>query len=356
VELDDLARRRHARQRRDWAVTGDDGGQCSVAATVFESTCETVGENRYRRASMVLATRAGRREVIPTWEGDAVAHRGDWIVQGARRAVAGARRQVPRGLPKPRRRRARRRAHRAALTIPGVVARDSGVFFAVRMGSFDRHRCAGERRLPMRGATSHAARAALSAATVMLLGYLMLRAIRPRAKLPEPLGWFGEPGRWPTIAIVAGLIVIVGVMAYRSRRNRSSATVPVMVVIGLTLTGLVLGFTSYWACVDAEHPTFFSPLIWTAQLVKGGVGDMSLKGGTCPPGPPIALDVARLTILGAIFVGVTGAAAALFRAQYDWLLAAIARSVTAVVDVDDDAQSMSPRSRATSTMKTPWCF
>jgi hypothetical protein len=68
----------------DWAVTGDDGRQWSVAAAVFESTYENVGPARYRRAGMVLARRATQPEVIPTWEGDAVAQPGDWIVQGPR--------------------------------------------------------------------------------------------------------------------------------------------------------------------------------------------------------------------------------------------------------------------------------
>jgi hypothetical protein len=68
----------------DWAITGDDGRHWSVAATVFESSYERVGPQRYRRAGTVLARQASDREVIATWEGDAVAHRGDWIVQGTR--------------------------------------------------------------------------------------------------------------------------------------------------------------------------------------------------------------------------------------------------------------------------------
>jgi hypothetical protein len=68
----------------DWAVTADDGRQWSVAATLFESTYEKVGHKRYRRAGTVLARRANRRETVATWEGDAVAEIGDWIVQGSR--------------------------------------------------------------------------------------------------------------------------------------------------------------------------------------------------------------------------------------------------------------------------------
>src|SRR5690242_6180444 len=126
-----------------------------------------------------------------------------------------------------------------------------------------------ERRLVMHSATSRAARIVLAGITAVLLTYLLVRAVRPSAKLPGPLGWFGAPGHGPTIAIVVALILALCVLVYRSRSNRSSATVPVLIVIGLTLTSLILGFVSYWGCFDAQHPAFFTPLVWTPELVKG---------------------------------------------------------------------------------------
>ena len=63
-----------------------------------------------------------------------------------------------------------------------------------------------------------------------------------------------------------------------SRRDRTSATVPVVIVVGLTATSFVLAFSSYWSCNDKKHPTFFTTLAWTASLIKGGVDDRSLGG------------------------------------------------------------------------------
>ena len=181
----------------------------------------------------------------------------------------------------------------------------------------------------------------LLALALVLVGYLVLLALRPSAKLPGRWSWFGDPASWPTIAIVSGVFAVLCILSYLSRRDRVSATVPVVIVVGLTATTIVLGFTSYWSCNDKQHPTFFTTLAWTASLVKGGVDDRSLwQTGVCPKSPPVALEVARLTILAAIFVSIVGVAGAIFRTQSDRLRAWVAKSVTAVVDIDDDAVSM----------------
>jgi hypothetical protein len=69
-------------QPGDWAVVDDRGDERSVAAEVFESTHQMIGPGRYRRSGTVLARRATRREVIQTLEGDVVANKGHWIIQG----------------------------------------------------------------------------------------------------------------------------------------------------------------------------------------------------------------------------------------------------------------------------------
>src|SRR5208337_4899916 len=152
----------------------------------------------------------------------------------------------------------------------------------------------------------------------------------------------GRQASWQTIAIVTAILAVVCILSYISRRDRTSPTVPVVIVVGLTATSFVLGFSSYWSCNDKEHPTFFTPLMWTVSLIKGD--DRSLEGGlegrVCPTPPPVAVEVARLTILAAIFVSLLGVAAAIFRAQSDRLRAWLAKSVTVVVDIDDDAVSM----------------
>ena len=168
----------------------------------------------------------------------------------------------------------------------------------------------------------------LLALAVVLVGYLVWLAVRH------------QPASWQTITIVTGILAVVCILSYISRRDRTSPTVPVVIVVGLTATSFLLAFTSYWSCHDKGHPTFFTTLIWTASLIKGGVDDRSLYGQLCPTTLPAALEVARLTILAAFFVSVVGVAAAVLRTQSDRLQAWLAKSVSAVVDIDDDAVSM----------------
>ena len=66
----------------------------------------------------------------------------------------------------------------------------------------------------------------------MLLGYVTLRALRPTAALPAPFDWFGTPADWPSIAIIAVVVGLLCIVSYVVRRNRSSATVPVVIVVG----------------------------------------------------------------------------------------------------------------------------
>jgi hypothetical protein len=178
--------------------------------------------------------------------------------------------------------------------------------------------------------------------------------------VPGWLQWLDQGGDWRPIVFVTAVIALLCVLTYRLRRNRSSAAAPVMIVAGLTATTVVLGFSSYWRCTNEAHPTFVAPLLWTASLVKGGIGDVSLQSTRlasarlCPQPMPTALEVARLAIVAAIFISLAGVAAAAFRAQSDRLRAAWARSVTVVLDLDDDSASMiggiARTLRANSTM------
>jgi hypothetical protein len=162
--------------------------------------------------------------------------------------------------------------------------------------------------------------------------------------VPRQLQWLDNGGNWAPVALVTTVIALLCFLTYRLRRNRSSAAVPVMIVAGLTVTTLVLGFSSFWRCSDdhaGDHPTFITPLLWTVSLAKGGIGDTVLENkGLCPRPIPTALEVARLTIVAAIFISLAGVVAAAFRAQSDRIRAARARSVTVVVDLDDDSASM----------------
>jgi hypothetical protein len=191
-------------------------------------------------------------------------------------------------------------------------------------------------------APSRSAQAALLTVALVLLGWLCVLAANPSAadKLPNWLRWFGRPGSALTIAIVAAVLVMLCVFGFRTHHARQSGNVPVTVVAGLAATSAVLGFSAYWRCHDATHPVLFQPLIWTVSLVKGGVTDFSLGGHICPNPTPDALWVARLTALGAIFLGLAGVVIALFRSQLDRLRVSLASSVTAVVGIDEETRSM----------------
>ncbi|MGV0776638.1 hypothetical protein [Mycolicibacterium elephantis] len=193
----------------------------------------------------------------------------------------------------------------------------------------------------MRSTVAVAAVRAVSVVASLLLGYLVALALAPqlRDRAPSSLQWFGRPGSWQSIAIVVTVLALLGVLVVRAQGVRRPGA-PVAIVAGLALISAALGLASYWDCHDDEHPWFFRPLMFTASVVKGGTGDQSLGGQTCPSPTPVALEIARLSALAAIFLSVIGVAAALFRSRMDRLRVYFARSVTAVVDVDDDTLSM----------------
>ncbi|AGB26106.1 RyR domain protein [Mycobacterium sp. JS623] len=184
------------------------------------------------------------------------------------------------------------------------------------------------------------AQGVLLGVVVAATAYLAVLALNPaiRESAPDGLRWFGRPGSGPTIAVVALGIVALCVIAYRAN---SAGSVSLTIVLALTVMNSALGMASYWNCHDAAHPMFITPLMWTAQLVKGGVSDLKLtSGATCPAPIPVALDLARMGALGVIFLGVASVAVALFRAQVDRVRARTARTVTAIVGVDGDSRSM----------------
>lgn len=183
---------------------------------------------------------------------------------------------------------------------------------------------------------------ASSAVAVVLVAALAVRANHPSVatKFPGWPDWYGRPGSAASILVVIATLVVVCVLFLRSRQVRHTGA-PVAIVAGLVVVSVSLGMASYWRCHDdRENAFFFTALTWTASLIKGNIGDPTPNGARCPVPTPVALDVARLTALGVLFITVLGVVAALFRARLDRLRIALARSVTVVVDVDDDAQSM----------------
>ncbi len=189
--------------------------------------------------------------------------------------------------------------------------------------------------------TSRPARRVASVVGLFLLCYLCLLALRPSAAdaFPTWLRWFGQPGSGPTLLVTLAVLAFC-VMAFRSPGGGRAVGISFTVIAALISLTAVLGLSSYWSCHDANHPALFTPLMATASLVKGSTGDFSVGGHPCPSPTPVALEVARVAALAAIFTGLGGVVIGAFRSQVDRLRANLADSVTAIVGIDDDTQSM----------------
>lgn len=182
----------------------------------------------------------------------------------------------------------------------------------------------------------------VTAVSLLLIAYLAALDLQPSViDLPPPaLRWFGRPGSMPTLAIVVGVLICASVLTFRAGSSHRVVGVSFTLIAALVPMTAILGLTSYWGCHDANHPAFFTPLMATASLVKGGTGDFSVSGRTCPNPTPVGLELARIAALSAIFAGLGGVVVGVFRSQVDRLRANLADSVTAIVGVDGDTQSM----------------
>ncbi|WP_232078810.1 RyR domain-containing protein [Mycobacterium florentinum] len=183
---------------------------------------------------------------------------------------------------------------------------------------------------------------AVTAVGVLLIGYLAVLDLRPSIddSYPPWLSWFGRPGSMPTLLVVVSVLIWASVLNFRSGSSHRVVGISFTLIAALVPMTAILGLTSYWGCHDANHPAFFTPLMATASLVKGGTGDFSVGGKTCPNPTPVGLELARIAALSAIFTGLGGAVVGVFRSQVDRMRANWAESVTAVVGIDGDTQSM----------------
>lgn len=189
---------------------------------------------------------------------------------------------------------------------------------------------------------SRVGRVALAVVTVLMVGFLALRARWPSFGADV---WFGRTGSWQTVAIVVAVVAVLAVWTFRARNAGRVGGIPVAIIGGLGVMSLVLGLSSYWTCYDTQHPKLFTALTFTGALVKGTIGDQSIgepgqPQHLCPIPTPVALDVARLSAQAAIFIGLASVAVALFRTQTDRFHIWWARSVTAVVGIDEETPSM----------------
>jgi hypothetical protein len=172
---------------------------------------------------------------------------------------------------------------------------------------------------------------AASAAVVVYLAAVSLGA--------PTIGLFGSTGSVATIVLTCALIAGACVLSLQARSNRPGS-IPIGVIAGLSLTSGILAFSSFYRCERVDRPKIITAFIWTATVVKGGVDDHSLSNGPCPSPTPVALEIARLAGLSAVFIGVFSVAVALLQTQWDRTRVRIAKSVAAVVDLDEDARPM----------------
>ncbi|CAM3648017.1 RyR domain-containing protein [Smaragdicoccus niigatensis] len=164
---------------------------------------------------------------------------------------------------------------------------------------------------------------------VACLAYVARR--QDRAKLiPEP---------WrPWVILV--VVVLIGATCTVVFRTLSRPNAPIGVIAVLSAISFVLGLSSYWTCSGTQKPSFVTKLIWTATLLKGGVDDRKLDEITCPTVTPVALDVARLGALSAVFLGVLLVLIKVMETQSGRFRILRAKTVTVIIEMDENAQSM----------------
>ena len=176
---------------------------------------------------------------------------------------------------------------------------------------------------------------------VACASYLCAIAIAPRIQIQAPSWrhWFGAPGSWLTIAVIL-LIPILALVFSRLAGRKAFSTTPLLIVAAMAVSALAFGLSSYWNCHDKLSP-LFSPLAWTVALFLGNYEDR-YKDNLCGTGAsiPVALELARMLALATTLTTAIAAARTLFRSQFDRIAIFRARSLTAVVGIDEDTLSM----------------
>lgn len=196
--------------------------------------------------------------------------------------------------------------------------------------------------MPRTPRVSDGIRSVLLGLAIVLVSYLAVLAWHPdlRERIPLGLRWFGRPGSWQTITFVVALLVVVCVLTFVSSGAHRAGNATLTIVVSLTVTNFVLGLSSYWRCYDSPRTFFYTPLMWTVGLLKGGIDERSINNKICPAQTPVALEVARLSVLAAILLGIGGVVIALLQSQADRIRVGLDKSVTVVVGINDDARSM----------------
>lgn len=176
---------------------------------------------------------------------------------------------------------------------------------------------------------------------VVCASYLCAIAVAPRIQSQAPpwRHWFGAPGSWLTIAVVL-LVPILALACSRFAGRKAFSTTPLLILAAMAVSAVAFGLSSYWNCHD-KLSSFFSPVSWTVGLFLGAYEDR-YKDSFCgrDAAVPVALELARLLALATTLTTAIAAARTLFRSQFDRIAIFRARSLTAVVGIDEDTLSM----------------
>jgi hypothetical protein len=151
-----------------------------------------------------------------------------------------------------------------------------------------------------------------------------------------------------TVVLVAGATFWFAASRLRPvARKRSS----VPLLIGLGATTLLLGLLSYLPC-NGSQAAFWAPLSWTIALFVGNVEDPFGSVDGCSGSMPLALQLARLTALLALSLGIAGIVGVLFRERIDRMRVRAARSLVVVAGLDDGSTTLLDRLRSETPRRT----
>ncbi|BBZ46480.1 hypothetical protein MPRM_37610 [Mycobacterium parmense] len=179
-------------------------------------------------------------------------------------------------------------------------------------------------------------RRALIAAVWTSVAYLCLVAA---FSWVPPVWWFGRPGSVATEIVVGAGLTAVCVSSYRTQDRERPGARPAGVMAILLTSSAALAFSSFSRCHDPKNLPFVSAIVWALGTVRGRSQGYSAANG-CPRVTPVALDIAAIAGSFVLYVGLIAIFVSVFSTEVDRMRVQVARSVTAVVDFDNDSRSL----------------
>lgn len=179
--------------------------------------------------------------------------------------------------------------------------------------------------------------AVVTALYVCLLSWLAVAAASPTALEAVP-GWLAalaDPGSAWAMTLAVGLGVC-GFLLFMGARRLDSIRAPLVASLWAAASALPLAIAAYLPCSGAS-PAGWQALTSTLVLFVGNFDEPFGRGRVCSYSVPLALHVARLAALTATLTSVLSAVAVMSRAQLDRLKLMRAKSLAAVVGVDDES-------------------